>query len=65
MTTCKNCGTAHPAKTVCAPNTEARRAGEQDRRNGARRHAERWPPGTYGHADYELGYNRVRREKTE
>jgi hypothetical protein len=53
---CKICGTPHVARAVCAPNGEARQAGEQDGRNGSRRHADRWPPGTYGHADYELGY---------
>ena len=37
------------------PNGEARRAGRHDALAGSEEHAERWPSGTYGHADYWLG----------
>lgn len=36
------------------PNAEAHDAGVIDAAAGTRANADRWPPGTYGHADYEL-----------
>jgi len=43
------CKTAH-----AEPHVLARQLGAEDGRRGKRRN--RWPSGTYGHADYELGY---------
>jgi hypothetical protein len=53
---CRNCGARHAAKTVCPPHLEARIAGRADGINGEPAGAERWPSGTYGHADYWIGY---------
>jgi hypothetical protein len=43
-------------KGIAPPNHTARRAGHQDGLEGHRDHAGRWPSGTYGHGDYELGH---------
>lgn len=43
------------APKIAPPHIEARHFGFEDGRAGQRRH-DRWPFGTYGHADYELGY---------
>ena len=40
----------------------ARRAGRQDGLEGHRDHAGRWPSGTYGHGDYELGHDEGARQ---
>jgi hypothetical protein len=40
---------------VAKPNDKARRHGVEDKRAGTRERAGLWPPGTCGHADYELG----------
>jgi hypothetical protein len=53
---CRNCGERHHAKEVCPPHMEARIAGSVDRIKGEPAAAERWPSGTYGHADYWIGY---------
>jgi hypothetical protein len=52
---CRNCGTEHEPDAVCAPHAKAQAAGEADR-GGLPLHQDRWPPGTYGHSDYWLGY---------
>lgn len=38
------------------PHEEARKAGFEDGWKKTRARAGNWPSGTYGHADYELGY---------
>jgi hypothetical protein len=53
---CRNCGSRHAAKTVCPPHFEARVAGRVDGLIGKPLRAEQWPAGTYGHADYWIGY---------
>lgn len=49
---------ARPARApkVVIPHAQARRDGVEDGKSGDRRNAHRWPSGTYGHADYELGF---------
>ena len=54
---CANCGDRHEAGPVCAINWPARLAGEEDGRSGDPVHAEEYPTGAYGHADYWLGYH--------
>jgi hypothetical protein len=47
---------------IAPPNHTARRAGHQDGLEGHRDHAGRWPSGTYGHGDYELGHDEGARQ---
>lgn len=56
MRICRNCSWPHPADKTCPPNWSARLAGEEDRRHGEMIQSGKWPPGTYGHADYMLGF---------
>jgi hypothetical protein len=49
-------GSAGRMRSGAPPNHTARRAGHQDGLEGHRDHAGRWPSGTYGHGDYELGH---------
>jgi hypothetical protein len=53
---CRNCGWRHAAKEVCPPHLEARLAGRTDGIKGEPSADERWPSGSYGHADYWIGY---------
>jgi hypothetical protein len=54
---CRNCGWRHAAKTVCPPHLEARITGRTDGIKGEpSAAAERWPSGSYGHADYWIGF---------
>ena len=53
---CANCGDHHEAGPVCAINWPARLAGQEDAGSGDPLHAKEYPTGTYGHADYWLGY---------
>lgn len=41
---------------VVPPHAEARQRGAEDGRDGLRLWASAYPPGVYGHADYELGF---------
>lgn len=54
---CWNCGTSHFQDEVCATNWVARLTGHEDRAAGEAIHAEQWPSGEYGHADYWIGYH--------
>ena len=47
---------AERVKEPVEPNCEARARGVADRAGGLRLWATTYPPGTYGHADYGLGY---------
>lgn len=53
---CANCGDHHGRGEVCATHWEARLTGLEDAQAGEPTHAEEWPSGTYGHADYWLGF---------
>lgn len=53
---CPNCGEQHGRGEVCATHWEARLTGVEDAQSGEPIHAEEWPSGVYGHADYWLGY---------
>jgi hypothetical protein len=50
---------------IAPPHVEARRLGVIDGTAGLRRSAQRWPSGTYGHADYELGFAEGERQRDE
>lgn len=54
---CANCGSAIESfPHYCAVNWPARLTGLEDGRAGEATHAAEWPSGTYGHADYWLGF---------
>jgi hypothetical protein len=53
---CRNCGSRHHAKEVCEKHHEAFLAGWTDAIRDLPPAAERWPSGTYGHADYWIGF---------
>lgn len=53
---CANCGDHHGRGEVCATHWEARLTGLEDAQAGEPTHADEWPSGTYGHADYWLGF---------
>lgn len=56
MRSCPVCRTQHPRDASCPQHAGAWAAGEGDRAAGKPYNDDAWPPGTYGHASYALGY---------
>jgi hypothetical protein len=58
---CPVCKEPHAADACCVPHYGARTAGMVDALAGRDPDTQGWPPGRYGHADYQLGYYSVSR----